>query len=369
MEHTKKSGRAAIFKGAGEPIEIKRFLLRSLQPGEILVENLYTTLCGSDIHTYCGIRKEPCPTVLGHEIVGRVVEIENTHMGLDYSGEVLYPGDIITWSIFASDPASHNASIGMPQKGDHLFKYGHTLIGDDDAFHGGLADYCVLRAHTALLKIPAYIPIPVAATLNCAIATVAGALRMAGGLKDKNVLIFGTGMLGICCSAMCKDAGAKWVGGIDLSSKRLNYSLSFGVDEIFVMEQNGYGDIINQIKSRLPKMDIDVVFDISGAPDAMEAGIELLTIGGQAIWIGAVFNNRKVNIDAENVIRKLITIKGLHNYNYEDFAYALDFLKANWNKYPFSSIIEKEFKLEDTDAAFEYAITHKPLRVGIRIDE
>ncbi|WP_313239089.1 alcohol dehydrogenase catalytic domain-containing protein, partial [Sphingobacterium multivorum] len=41
-----------------------------LKDGEILVNIRYTTLCGSDLHTYCGLRNEPCPTILGHEIVG-----------------------------------------------------------------------------------------------------------------------------------------------------------------------------------------------------------------------------------------------------------------------------------------------------------
>ena len=30
------------------------------------------TLCGSDIHTMQGSRKEPVPTVLGHEMLGRI---------------------------------------------------------------------------------------------------------------------------------------------------------------------------------------------------------------------------------------------------------------------------------------------------------
>jgi alcohol dehydrogenase len=68
-------------------------------------------------------------------------------------------------------------------------------------------------------------------------------------------------------------------------------------------------------------------------------------------------------------VRNLITIKGLHNYNYEDLKYALEFLKVNHEKYPFNSVVEKEFELKDVEKAFRYAVEKKPIRVGIRIQE
>jgi alcohol dehydrogenase len=71
-------------------------------------------------------------------------------------------------------------------------------------------------------------------------------------------------------------------------------------------------------------------------------------------------------LEPEKVIRNLITIRGLHNYNFLDFSYALDFMTRNWQKYPFGSLVEKEFSLDQTQDAFEYALSSKPLRAGIR---
>jgi alcohol dehydrogenase len=62
----------------------------------------------------------------------------------------------------------------------------------------------------------------------------------------------------------------------------------------------------------------------------------------------------------------LLTIKGLHNYNYEDFAFAVDFIGRCHKLFPFDQIVGKEFALSDAQAAFEYALKYKPLRVGIR---
>lgn len=359
-------GQLAIFHGAGTELELASYPVSPLQPGEVLIRNLYTTLCGSDLHTYCGVRQETCPTVLGHEIVGEIIAIDSEHAGVDLNGEKLSVGDIITWSIFSSNPQSPNSLAGIPQKGNGLFKYGHALVKEGDAFHGGLAEYCVLKANTGLLRIPNGMPLPVAATLNCSVATVAGALRMAGDLKGKSVLITGMGHLGITCAAMCREAGAEWIGALDVSIERLEGSLHFGTDELF----NYLGDVnllVQEIKEKLPRKGADIVFDMSGSPEAMELGLDVLAVGGITVWVGAVFKSRCLPVNPEKIIRNLLTIKGLHNYNYDDFRNGIEFMKENWNRYPFDNLVEKEFSLHEAELAFEYAVKNKPFRVGIRL--
>lgn len=361
------TGKIIVFSGTGKPLEIQTREVPSLQTGEVLVKNLYTTLCGSDLHTYCGLRQEKTPTILGHEIVGRIAAFGEGHNGFDHAGTPLRPGDTVTWSIFASDPDSQRAKEGMPQKGEALFKYGHARVSGSDVFHGGLAEYCILKSYTAVLKLPENIPVPVAATLNCAIATVAGGLRLAGKLENKTVLITGAGLLGVVCAAMCKDAGAAWVGAADIHQPRLEQAARFGADRGFLLDEDSAG-VLQELKAMRGGKGIDVVFDMSGAPEAMELGLESLGTGGIAVWIGAVFSTRKLHVDPESVIRRLLTIRGLHNYNYTDFGYALDFLRRNIDNYPFSTIIEKEFPLSRAQEAFEYALKRKPLRVGIKIE-
>lgn len=351
-----------VFNGPGEEMQLLERELPALGAGEILVRNLYTTICGSDLHTFCGIRHEKTPTILGHEIAGEVVQLGNGHSGLDYSGNRLQAGDVVTWSIFSSDPQSEESLRGMPQKSGDIFKYGHAQVTELDAFHGGLAEYCILKKNTVVLVLPEKIPVAVAATINCAVATVAGALRLAGDIKGKRVLVTGLGLLGVVCAAMCKDAGASHLVTADINASRLELSRLFGADDTFAL--SGQNDV-----AELNSGKVDIVFDMSGAAEAMEAGISALGVGGTAIWIGAVFNTRPVGIDAEQVVRKLLTIKGLHNYNYEDFVYAVDFMGRNHDRFPFDRVIGKEFSLAEAQSAFEYALEHKPLRVGIRLSE
>lgn len=350
-----------LFNGSGQALELVERTIPDIGPDEILIKNLYTTLCGSDLHTFCGLRQEKTPTVLGHEIVGEVVKVGQSHSGLDYNGSPLRTGNVVTWSIFSSDPASPESRKGMPQKGADLFKYGHAQVTATDAFHGGLAEYCVLKPNTTVLKIPQGVSLEVAATINCAVATVAGAIRLAGDLRGKRVLITGMGLLGIVCVAMCKDAGADYIFTADINSDRLALSETFGANQTLLLngdQEGGYPDLAASF---------DAAFDMSGATSAMEMGLSALGLGGVAVWIGAVFRSKPVQVDAEQIVRRLIRIKGLHNYNYEDFAKAVDFIGRCHVAFPFDQIVGKEFGLSDTQEAFEYALKHKPLRVGIRL--
>lgn len=348
-----------VFEGQGKVMSLKEQIIPALNAGEILIKNRYTSICGSDLHTYCGLRQEKVPTVLGHEIVGEILSFSDDHQQTDYLGNKLNIGDRVTWSIFSSDPDSELAKAGMPQKGTDLFKYGHAQVTANDALHGGLSTHCILKRGTAVLGISKEIPLPVAAIINCAVATVAGGLRLAGNLHNKKVLITGSGLLGMVCAAMCKDAGAKIIHVADLNPQRLEQAHAFAADETH---------LLTDPTVQLPA-GIDVAFDMSGAPDAMERGMLALGIGGTAVWIGAVFNTRKVQVDAESVIRRLIAIKGLHNYNFEDFVYAVDFINRNHQAFPFHEVVSKEFSLSDTNEAFQYAVTHKPLRVGINLTQ
>ena len=82
--------------------------------------------------------------------------------------------------------------------------------------------------------------------------------------------------------------------------------------------------------------------------------------------IGAAFPQRPIQVDAEQVVRRLLTIRGLHNYNLDDFITAISFVEQHHNRFPFADLIEDRFSLVEVDAAFAHAVTSGAHRVGIR---
>ena len=344
-----------IFERAGQPLRLETCEIPPLKAGEVLVKNEYATLCRSDISTYLGRRIEKSPTILGHEIVGRVAALGAP--ASDVNGCTLRVGERVTWAIYASDPSSEMSRRGIPQKSPDLFKYGHEQVTPTSTLHGGLAEYTLLRRFTPILPLDEQIPLPAASIINCAVATVAGSLRLAGELQDRRVIVWGTGMLGVIACAMCREKGADEVVAVDINPERLEIANRFGATKLLLPDAPA-----------LRQRAADVVIDYSGRVASMEAGVELLAIGGTAVWVGGVCPQERVKIDSEQLIRRLGTIKGLHNYNLEDFKEAVAFISHHWQDYPIAELVCDKFTLEEADEAFQYAIAHNPYRVGIRMN-
>ncbi len=351
-------------------MEIIGIEIPALKPNEILVRNEMATLCRSDISTVSGKRIEPTPTILGHEVVGRVHQFGSDAPRMDLRGRDLCVGDRITWGIFASDPSSEMSMRGMPQKGADRFKYGHERIAVDNTLHGGLSEFIILRPHTPMIKIAEEVPVPVAAITNCAVATVAGAFRLAGNVKDRRVLICGAGMLGILACAMAQHAGAKSIGAMDIDAARLDIAKSFGADYTIQLPRDS--ELPLEVQSANPYMSehrntVDVVIEASGVPSSMEKTLEMLAVGGTAVWIGAVSPCRPLAMNAERIVRNLISIRGLHNYNIEDFRSAVEFIETAHDAFPIRDLIHDRFTLDQIDEAFEYAMRVNPFRVGVHL--
>lgn len=362
-----KPSRFAVFRSKDQPFTIESAPIPDLRDGEILVRNEYTTLCRSDLNTYAGKRVEKTPTILGHEIVGRIESLGPNPPPQDCRGALLRVGDRITWAIYASDPCSCLARAGIPQKGEGLFKYGHEQIAPGNSLHGGLSEYCILRRHTPVVRIDAPIPLPILALINCSVATVAGALRIAGGVQGRTVLIAGAGMLGIIAAAMCRQAGAAHVIACDIDHDRLSTSRDFGVD--LTLQRNTPAPPLREhLASVLPGEPVTVALDFSGVPEAMEELLSALGIGGTLVLIGATYPQRPLQVHAEALVRNVHTIRGLHNYNEQDFIAAVEFIEQHHAHYPFERLVHDRFNLEQVNEAFQYGLSSGAHRVGVRTD-
>jgi threonine dehydrogenase-like Zn-dependent dehydrogenase len=101
---------------------------------------------------------------------------------------------------------------------------------------------------------------------------------------------------------------------------------------------------------------IDAVIEVCGNSDVVQDGIKLLKPGGAYIFAGMVHPKTKLNITGEQIIRKCLTIKGVHNYDKSHLDKAVNFLKKSINKYPFDALISpKIYSLSNLPCAIEDA--------------
>ena len=356
--------RASIFEGPGLPLQLRNVALPALGDGEMLVRVRLATICGSDLHSFDGKRTVPCPTILGHEILGTIEEM-GPGAEVDISGRPLALGDRVTWSLVVACGQCFSCRHQLPEKCAYVRKYGHERISDAWALNGGLATHCHLLKRTAVFRVPDALPDTVACPASCATATVAAAMRHAGNLADQVVLIQGAGMLGLTAAAWARVNGARAVIVCDVSAGRLEVARTFGADAVFTPDGQELRQFVSQASEG---RGVDVAIDMSGSGAAITLGIDLLRCGGRAIWVGAVFPSQVNNFVAERVVRKYLSIQGVHNYQPTDLATALDFLTAHHHKFPFADQVSRPFPLEQCQAAFDHARSGASFRVAVSSD-
>ena len=111
---------------------------------------------------------------------------------------------------------------------------------------------------------------------------------------------------------------------------------------------------------------IDAVIEVCGNSDVVQDGIKLIKPGGAYIFAGMVHPKTKLSITGEQIIRKCLTIKGVHNYDKSHLDKAVDFLAKSINKYPFEKLVSPQtFKLKDLPNAIDEAISKKYPRVCV----
>ncbi len=358
--------KSVILAGSGLPLQHTVVEQPVLQPGEVLVKILCCTICGSDLHTFQGTRSTPCPTILGHEMVGEVVSLHPDLPKMDYLERRVNIGDRITWSVAVSCKNCENCRRGLTQKCTHLFKYGHQQLTDQNYLSGGLASHCHLVKGTTVFKIPESLPDLIASPANCATATVMAAFRLAGDIQNRSVLILGAGMLGVTASAAAHTKGATSIFVTDIDPSRVKRSLEFGANHALLVkkEQPLHSEIKHLTKGR----GVDVVFDMTGVPEVIESGLEAMAIGGQMILVGSVYPERPIQFPAENIVRNLLRLEGIHNYTDLDLANALNFLERYQNTYPFHRLCEQTFSLDNISDAFTESANSRSYRVAVLPD-
>ena len=360
-----RTSRSMIFTGPNSPLESRSIALPTLKPGEALVRISLSTICGSDLHTYQGKRSTPCPTILGHEMVGIVDSISEENPPKDHRGTVLEAGDRVIWSIMASCGECFFCRKGLPQKCHTLFKYGHERIDEHRRLSGGLSEYCHILGGTTLVKVPDTVKDEAACPAGCATATTAAAFRRAGDCRNSVVLIQGAGALGLTACAFARRGGAKHVLVSDVDYDRLSMAQRFGATEGFDVSA-GVEELVDWIFRITEGRGVDVIFEMSGAPTAFSSGFDLLRIGGRYILVGAVFPAPPEPAPLEKIVRRMLTITGVHNYGPEDLVEAMSFLERHCGEFPFDELVTRTFPLEHANRAFEYAVRQPAIRVAVQ---
>lgn len=282
----------------------------------------------------------------------------------DVDGRPIQLGDRVTWSVAASCGRCFYCRHALPQKCERLFKYGHEPISQSQPATGGLSQFCQLVDGTTVVKLPDALPDLVACPANCATATVAAAMRTAGGVEGKSVVIHGGGMLGLTMAAMARVEGAESILVTDLVEKRCQLAMQFGATE--AVQADDEPSVQRAIHRASSGRGADVIFEMSGATSAVERSVDLLRVGGGLVLVGSVFPAPSISVSPERLVRNMIRIEGVHNYLPTDLIRAIRFLERAQSDFPFHGLVGAEYALEEIDRAVSDAMNGLSARIAVR---
>jgi alcohol dehydrogenase len=347
------------------PLEFREYPLPSVERGAILVKILCSTICGSDLHTWLGRRASPTPVILGHEIVGEIVELGEgvTHDSGDHPLKV---GDRITWTIMDScGKCYYCREKGLMMKCLHLKKYGHDSCEKPPHLQGGFAEHCYITPGTCVVKIPDNLTNEEAAPANCALATVSAGWDALRIRPFENVLILGAGALGIYAAALASHSGCNRVIVADILDHRLSLAREFGAtDVINTKEMEGEG-ILRTVRSLTGGYGADLAMEVAGAPALIPIGLKCLRTGGRMVLHGTAFAGSHFGYDGADIIFRWLQIHGVHNYDTKHLQMGVDFLSQTKHKFPFHKLVTHRCGLHDINQALKLAESAVGIRVAV----
>ncbi|MDR6971856.1 alcohol dehydrogenase catalytic domain-containing protein [Leifsonia shinshuensis] len=353
------SATAMVWPGEGHTHEAVAVPGVRLAPGDVLAQVELATVCGSDIHTVLGHRQAPAPLVLGHEQVGRVIALGRGGAKTT-DGHRVELGERVVWSVAVPCGRCARCRRGLPQRCSNLQKYGHERMRRGWELSGGFATHAHILDGTPLVRVPEDIPAVVLAPASCATATVAAAVEAAEAIVPLDgalVLIAGAGMMGLTAAAMATDAGARVVVSDPIPQRR-EAALAFGA--VGVADPSPGADHATSLPTVLAKAGGRgaapvAALELSGNPAAVRTLLDGLDIGGVLVLVGSVSPGPDLAVAPEQLVRRLLTIRGVHNYAPRHLEQAVRFLASAWQRYPFAEQVGETFPLAEVDRALASA--------------
>lgn len=325
---------AAVWRG-GPAVSVESVPVPPLGPGDVLVRVRLATVCGSDRHTVCGRRRQPCPSILGHEAVGEIVALGGGRPAA-VDGRVLRVGQRVIWCVTLPCGACDRCLAGVTAKCRVVRKAGHEALDSGWGLSGGYAQHVFLPRGLPIAVVDDDLIDAVAAPAACATATVMSVIERAGDLDGRRVLVLGAGMLGLTAVAAAVVGGAAAVTAVDPDIARRQLARSFGAGDARV--------------SASEAGTCDVLLDLAGVPTALEGGLAALDVQGVAVLAGSVAPNAAVAVDAESVVRRQLSILGVHNYEPRHLTAALSFLRRTRERFPWPGLVAGPGTLADVGA-------------------
>lgn len=288
---------------------------------QVLVRIEAAGVCHSDLHIWHGSydlghgkklsmadRGLKLPLTMGHEIAGEVIAVGDAVRGVSVGKRyVVFP-----W---------HGCGeCSVCQRGDENLCLAGKSMGVFQP--GGYADYVLVSHARYLVDIGDMSPVQ-AAPYACSGLTTYSAIKKipAQVLKDERLVVFGAGGLGLMAVLLAKALGSPGVIVIEPDEAKHAAALQAGAQAVFSPRQEGAMAQVRQAAGGA----VWAVIDCVGSSQTVQAGMDLLTKGGQLVQIG-LFGGH-VDLPTPSMALRAITYQGTYVGNLRELQELMQLVK------------------------------------------
>lgn len=274
--------------------------------GEVRIRIAKAAICGTDRHIFhwdASVAHMLTPPVtIGHEFCGHVDAV--------------------------------GAGVGEWRTGDYVSAEMHLVCGQCRACRAGnqhvceqtriaglhrdgaFAEFVVLPAGNLVRLDPKVVPPEIGAFLD-ALGNAVHTVQSASSIAGRHVLLSGYGAIGAMAAAVVEFEGAASLTICEVHPQHLERARRWAASKsgrvpVHVHDPRGEGDALVPAVRAATGGGVDVVLEMSGAPSAINLGLELLYPGGELLMLG-IPAGRELLIErfSQRVIFKGLRLQGV----------------------------------------------------------
>ncbi|WP_081907201.1 MULTISPECIES: alcohol dehydrogenase catalytic domain-containing protein [Actinomycetes] len=294
--------RAALVTGR-QQVEIRDFDIPSIGDHDGLLEVEVNALCGSDVEFFnADLPGYPLPMVIGHEPVGRVVEVGSAaarRWGVEVGDRVVVSSAIRCGEC---DGCARGEECKIRDS------YGTLSPDREPGLWGGIATHMYLAPGSTLIPLSNDVS-TAAAGFHNPLANGFEWAGEAGQVRDgSTVAVLGAGPRGLACALVAVLLGAKDVTIIGLESdhSKLALARSLGVHRSAVMTSSNPSELRDIVGT-----DADVVVDTTPhTTSTVVQALAALIKGGRLVIAGIKGPGQSIDLEIDQIVNRRLTLVG-----------------------------------------------------------
>lgn len=333
-----------IYNGAGN-IELKELPLDPCGDNDIIIKNLYSGICGSDVTAYRSsgdfMRLYP-GSEFGHEMVGRVVEVGKNVEGLQV-GDRVFP-----YPLYAKDDTKRSGSVGGFSEYVHIpnCKLDHSVYKLDDAISskvGAMLEPFSVGGQAAILSQPK---------------------------AGQNAIVYGAGVIGMAAAITLKYLGCDKVMLVNRSTYRLDIAAELGFETCSPVQEDLREKAL-QVFGEAPSIqgptfNADIFVDATGADDAFAAFTKYGKLNAVFTIVG--MHHKDMTFNPAMLLYASQRIQGSGGYTDQSVRLSMEIMRSG--RFELDRLITQEYPHEKLEDAIKKAGTSsESMKVLIRYPE